>query len=199
MDAYRSKGAKTRFNLVEKDAPRDATGQFLRDTIPSDKVTEGRVFDICKRLAPSCRFNIVQVNNFIHHRQCQKHLDRKNVGDPKFALLGNCRGGWLWLEDGRRFREKKKWHTCDGAQVSHRVEAFTGTRHSVILYHQEASAVVADVKPEAKALEVGPSVLLPEGPEELRSPGLPTPLGPAESISVLGTAGAPVDGSLHNP
>ena len=34
LEAYKLKGTRTRFNLVEKNAPRDPTGQFLRDTIP---------------------------------------------------------------------------------------------------------------------------------------------------------------------
>ena len=49
LELYRIKGTRVRFNLVEKDAPRDPTGQFLRDSLPSDKQTEGRIFNLCKR------------------------------------------------------------------------------------------------------------------------------------------------------
>ena len=101
LDVNRPKGTNTRFILVEKDAPRDATGQFPRDTIPSDKVTEGPVFDICKRLAPNFRFNTVHVNKFLHHKQCQKHRDRKNVGNSLFASWGTVESvgfGWKMVE-----------------------------------------------------------------------------------------------------
>ena len=105
----------------------------------------------------------MQVNKFKHHKECIEHRDRTNVGNSLFAYFGNCRGGGLWLKDGRRFRQKKKWHTYNGAEVAHKVEAFRGTRNSVILYYQKPKEAVTfqqDGVPEA------PSPLSPSGSVE---------------------------------
>ena len=64
LNAYKTKGTKARTNLVSKDAPRDATGRYLQERIPSDQVTDGPIFELCQLLAPQFRFNVVQVNKF---------------------------------------------------------------------------------------------------------------------------------------
>ena len=38
------------------------------------------------------------------------------------------------LEDGRRFRQKHKWHFYRGQDVTHWVEPFEGERLSIVLY-----------------------------------------------------------------
>ena len=61
LHAYKTKGTKARTNLGSKDAPRDATGRYLQERIPSDQVTEGPIFDCRRLLAPRFRFNVVPV------------------------------------------------------------------------------------------------------------------------------------------
>ena len=79
---------KNRFrtNLVP-DAPRDKHG-FLVDGIPSMAIRSGPVFRICKEMRPDFPFNVVQLNKFSSHRQCQWHVDRKNVGVSLIAMMG---------------------------------------------------------------------------------------------------------------
>ena len=48
--------------------------------------------------------------------------------------MGDCQGGALRLEDGRKFDQKYKWYTYNGAEVAHEVEPFVGERLSIVLY-----------------------------------------------------------------
>ena len=76
-----------RTNLVP-NAPRDKHG-FLVDGIPSMAIRSGPVFRICKEMRPDFPFNVVVLNKFENHTQCQWHKDRRNVGDSLFAMMGD--------------------------------------------------------------------------------------------------------------
>ena len=91
------------------DAPRDPTGRFLQQRLPSDLVRDGPIYDLCKAMNPDFEFDAVQVNKFTAPDQCQMHKDSKNRGQSRWALLGNCTGGGLILEDGRHFKQKRRW------------------------------------------------------------------------------------------
>ena len=121
-----------RTNLVP-DAPRDKHG-FLVDGIPSMAIRSGPVFRICKEMRPDFPFNVVVLNKFENHMQCQWHKDRRNVGDSLFAMMGDFEGGALELEDGRRFSEKYQWYRYNGAVTAHGVAPFSGERITCVLY-----------------------------------------------------------------
>ena len=120
------RGSVTRTNLAP-DARRDELGRLV-EPIPSEQVRdpEHPIFRICKKMNPDHPFNAVQVNKFTSHRQCQLHRDKRNVGDSRLAIMGDCKGGALRLEDGRKFDRKRKWYTYNGAEVAHEVEPFVG-------------------------------------------------------------------------
>ena len=128
------RGSYTRTNLVP-DAPRDKEGKLVTP-LPSEQIrdTQPPIFRICKKMNPDHPFNAVQVNKFTSHRQCQLHRDKRNVGDSRLAIMGDCQGGALRLEDGRKFDQKYKWYTYNGAEVAHEVEPFVGERLSIVLY-----------------------------------------------------------------
>ena len=104
------RGTRCRTNLVGKDAERDQYG-FLKHSLPSDLITSGPIWELCKLLSPDFEFDTVTLNKFVHHEQCQHHWDRRNVGDSRIAFVGNFKGGALKLDDGRRFIKKRVWHT----------------------------------------------------------------------------------------
>ena len=58
---YRVKGTHRRTNLAP-NAPRDATGKFLKEAIPSDHLTSGPIFDLCVQMLPDQRITDIQVN-----------------------------------------------------------------------------------------------------------------------------------------
>ena len=129
------RGSYTRTNLVP-DAPRDKEGKLVTP-LPSEQIRDEQhpIFRICKKMNPDQPFNAVQVNEFTSHRQCQLHRDKRNVGDSRLAIMGDCKGGALRLEDGRKFDQKYKWYTYNGAEVAHEVEPFVGERLSLSLIH----------------------------------------------------------------
>ena len=49
-------------------------------------------------------------------------------------MLGDCEGGALSLDDGRRFSPKRRWYTYNGAEVGHVVEPFEGRRLTIIMF-----------------------------------------------------------------
>ena len=83
---------------------------------------------------PDFAFDSIQVNKFTSHEQCQMHLDRKNRGESRWAMMGSCKGGGLMLADGRHSRRKRPWREYKGAEVAHCVEPFQGERLTCILY-----------------------------------------------------------------
>ena len=63
---------------------------------------------------------------------CQRHRDKKNVGESVIMFLGDFEGGALLLEDGRRFDERGVWHKYDGTRLLPWNEEITGgTKFSV--------------------------------------------------------------------
>ena len=132
--AFKGPGTHRRLNLAP-DAERDRTGKYHKTALPSDVVKDGHpIFELCRFLAPpDFDFNMVQVNRFRNHKQCQPHVDKRNVGDSLWAMLGDCTGGALRLADGRRFVRKRRWHRYNGALVEHSVEKFKGERLTVVL------------------------------------------------------------------
>ena len=97
-------------------------------------IRSGPIFRLLKEMRPDFPFNVVQLNKFKSHRQCQWHVDRKNVGDSLFAMMGDFEGGALRLDDGRLFSQKYKWYRYIGALVGHEVLPFTGERITCVLY-----------------------------------------------------------------
>ena len=83
-------GTYTRTNL-SPDAPRDSRG-YLIEPIPSATIRGGPIFRFVKEMRPDFPFNVVQINEFTSHRQCQWHTVRRNVGDSLFAMMGTCEG-----------------------------------------------------------------------------------------------------------
>ena len=133
----------------------------------------GPIFRLLKEMRPDFPFNVVQLNKFRHYRQCQPHLDRRNVGDSLFAMMGDFKGGALKLADGRIFDRKYQWYRYNGASVAHGVEPFTGERISVVLYQDSprlAAYVMNDGEPVAATAEAAewtgehPRVEMPEDP-----------------------------------
>ena len=92
-------GTRTRTNLVP-DAEKDEYG-YLKKPLPTMIIRSGAIFRICKEMRPDFPFNAIQWNKFENHLQCQWHVDRKNIGDSLFAMMGEFEGGALELEDGR--------------------------------------------------------------------------------------------------
>lgn len=64
---------------------------------------------------------------------CRPHTDGANVGPSHCLFLGDFEGGALVFADGKRFTQKRTWHTFDGG-VQHWNEPHEGTKYSVILY-----------------------------------------------------------------
>ena len=160
------RGTRCRTNLAGPDAERDQYG-FLKNPLPSDIITSGPIWELCKLLSPDFRFDTVTLNKFAHHEQCQHHWDKRNVGNSRIAFVGNFKGGALKLDDGRRFVKKKVWHTYNGAEVGHQVLPFTGERISIILYNrgtnQGGGAVAAAVSAKAEqedAMQAGRGVVV---------------------------------------
>ena len=127
----------TRTNLVP-GAPKDARG-YLKEGLPSMTIRSGTIFRLLKEMRPDFPFNVVQLNKFSSHRQCQWHVDRKNVGDSLFAMMGSFEGGALTFDDGKLFSQKYKWYKYNGALVGHEVLPFTGERITCILYQDTPS------------------------------------------------------------
>ena len=98
------KGTRRRTNLAP-DAERDRTGQFLKDTLPSETVQDGPVVKAAQALLPDERIVEVQVNRFDNEAQCQRHKDSKNQSISRIALMGNFVGGALVTDKGERFEE----------------------------------------------------------------------------------------------
>ena len=129
---HRGKGTALRTNLVP-DGERDRWG-YLKHRIPSDRITEGEIFDICKQMHPDFDFDEIQVNKFKNHRECQMHYDKNNVGESRFAMCGPFKGGALRLEGGKKFDQQRVWYQYNGATTRHGVAPFRGTRLSLVLY-----------------------------------------------------------------
>ena len=110
------------------DGARDQWG-YLAEKIPSDRVTEGPIFDLCRRMNPGFDFDEVQVNKFLNHKQCQMHYDKHNVGESRIAMCGPFKGGALRLEGGQRFDRKRVWYQYNGALTRHGVAPFRGERY----------------------------------------------------------------------
>ena len=89
-------------------------------------IRSGPIFRLLKEMWPDLPFNVVQLNKFKTHGQCQWHVDRKNVGDSLLAMMGEFDGGALRLDDGRLFSQKYKWYKYNGAVVGHEVFPFKG-------------------------------------------------------------------------
>jgi len=88
------KGTRRRTNLAP-DAERDRTGQYLKDSTPSETVHEGPVVEAAQALLPHETIVEVQVNRFEHGGQCQRHRDAKNQQLSRVALMGDFVGGAL--------------------------------------------------------------------------------------------------------
>ena len=96
------RGSRRRVNLT-RWAPRDKSGNFLKNPLPSDRLRSGRVYELCKRLMarehPNFEFIAVQLNKFRHHTECGWHRDGNNRGKSAFARVGDrCDGGALELD-----------------------------------------------------------------------------------------------------
>ena len=79
--AIRGPGTRARINL-SPGARREPSGKFLQDALPSYVITDGPIFEICKRLAPNFSFSQVTVNRFVDSKQCEWDLDKNNRGTP---------------------------------------------------------------------------------------------------------------------
>ena len=112
----RKRGTCRRTNL-KPTAPRDPTGQFLRDPINSDLLTpEGtdedrEILEHCHQMVPSFPFEAAAANSFGSADDCEWHFDRGNKGP---SLLGLMRrptftGGGLMFRDGREFTTRWSW------------------------------------------------------------------------------------------
>ena len=141
VKAHKFRGTRTRTNLVP-DGTRDNYG-YLQDSIPSDVVRNGPVFEACKAMLPGVEFDSVTLNHFTSHEQCQPHRDKKNQGLSYIALLGSFSGGALAVEDGRRLEQVRQWMISDGSQLQHWVEPFNGDRYSVVVYSRTSTPTAA--------------------------------------------------------
>ena len=122
--------------IEDQSRARWGTGQwgYLAEKIRSDRVTEGPIFELCRRMNPGFDFDEVQVNKFLNHKQCQMHYDKHNVGESRIAMCGPFKGGALRLEGGKRFDQKRVWYQYNGALTRHGVAPFRGERYSVVLF-----------------------------------------------------------------
>ena len=71
--AYKIVGTDTRTNLAP-DAPRRSDGKLVK-ALPSDRLSSGPIFDLCKKMNHGFKFDYVQLNKFSEHRECQIHFD----------------------------------------------------------------------------------------------------------------------------
>ena len=115
---YQGPGTHTRVNLAP-DAPRRRDGKLVK-AIPSDMIFEGHpIFELCKKLNPDFKFNVVTLNRFTEPKECQLHKDKDNLGNSRIIFLGDFAGGALWLAGGRLFDQKRIWYEYNGSQVAH--------------------------------------------------------------------------------
>ena len=94
-----------------------------------------------------------------------------------FAMMGDCVGGALELDDGRRFYRKYHWYRYNGAHVAHGVAPFTGERLTCVLYQDNpktAFYVCAGSEPKPVNQEAveqtgeHPGIVVNEDPEVVK-------------------------------
>ena len=97
----------------------------------SNTLREGEILDhVRTMLGP--QISCVCLNKNV---QAARHFDRSNSGPSHVCFFGNFTGGALVLADSRRFEGTHQWHgPFDGATIEHWVEAFEGTRYSVVAF-----------------------------------------------------------------
>ena len=86
------RGSNRRVNL-RPHAPRDRSGRYLADALPSEAITRGPVLEAVRRLRPDLDVSKVQLNKFTDSDQCGWHFDSSNQGPSELALLGDFEGG----------------------------------------------------------------------------------------------------------
>ena len=84
------RGTRYRTNLAP-DAPRDERGRLV-DPRPSDMIRSGKILRVCQYMNADFDFTAVEVNKFRSHLECQLHVDKRNVGDSRIALMGSFQG-----------------------------------------------------------------------------------------------------------
>jgi hypothetical protein len=133
MNDYLWKGTRRRTNIA--DAPRDATGKFLIDPVPSEVLNPGNPLrDLVVAATPPevgershCTANWSLATKW--------HVD-DNLGESWVMFLdgpGGYTGGELELEDGTLLSERGVWHRIPHG-VSHRVRDIEGKKLSVVWY-----------------------------------------------------------------
>ena len=110
-------------------------------------IRSGPIFRACKEMRQDFPFNVVVLNKFSSHLQCQWHKDRRNVGESLFAMMGDFEGGALELGDGRRFTQKYKWYRYNGSVTAHGVAPFSGERITWVLYSEPPRTDAYELRP----------------------------------------------------
>ena len=79
---------------LARDAPRNATGKFLIDAIPSDQLRSGEILELMRELLPDIRPTRVQVNR---NAELDWHRD-STIGQSGTVIFGRWTGGRLEVE-----------------------------------------------------------------------------------------------------
>jgi len=96
------------------------------------------LYNLAREVAADYEFTTIQFNK---NYQCNKHIDKNNVGISQIIGFGEYEGGELLVYyDGpdappTAVDIKNKFHEFNGAKYYHETAPFTGERHTLVFYN----------------------------------------------------------------